>query len=73
MSACKSCGARVLWARSAATGAAIPAEPHPIIGGNIELVGGLASYRKPSSDVALYTSHFADCPNASAHRKGRRS
>ena len=72
MTTCKSCGARVVWARTFATGAPIPLNPTPIIGGNLELVGGVAWYRKPSSDVPLYTSHFVDCPHAAAHRKGRR-
>jgi hypothetical protein len=72
MSACSSCGARVLWARSAANGKPIPLNPQPIIGGNLELADGIASYVKPSATVKLYTSHFANCPNADAHRRERR-
>lgn len=72
MSMCKSCGARLLWARSAATGAAIPLNPTPIIGGNLELTDGVARVVKPHPAVKLYVSHFATCAQADAHRKGRR-
>ncbi|HWH40660.1 MAG TPA: hypothetical protein VNU21_12530 [Usitatibacter sp.] len=72
MSACSSCGAPVLWARTLAAGGWIPLNPDPIIGGNLELKDGVARYVKPSGTVALYTSHFANCPNADAHRKERR-
>jgi hypothetical protein len=71
MSACSSCKARVLWAKTT-TGKDIPLNPDPVIGGNLELQDGVVRYVKPSGTVALYTSHFSNCPNADAHRKERR-
>jgi hypothetical protein len=56
----------------AALGKAIPLNPEPIIGGNIELTDGVARVVKPHPAVKLYTSHFANCPSANAHRKERR-
>jgi len=71
MSVCKSCGAPVLWSKTT-TGKAIPLNPVPIVGGNLELVDGVARYVGASGTIRLYTSHFANCPNADAHRKERR-
>jgi hypothetical protein len=71
MSTCKSCSAPVIWAKTA-RGENIPLNPVPIVGGNLELVDGVARYVQPSGGVRLYTSHFANCPNADAHRKERR-
>ena len=72
MSTCKSCGARVTWARTFATGAPIPLDPVPQPGGNLELKDGIARVVKPHPAVKLYVSHFKTCPQADAHRKGRR-
>jgi len=72
MSACSSCKARVLWAKTT-TGKDIPLNPDPVAGGNLELKDGIARVVKPHPAVKLYTSHFVSCPNANSHRKGRRS
>jgi len=71
MSTCKSCFAHVIWAKTT-TGKAIPLNPEPIIGGNLELVDGVARVVQPHPAVKLYVSHFATCAQADAHRKGRR-
>ena len=71
MSTCSSCHAPVIWAKTT-TGKAIPLNPEPIIGGNIELTDGVARVVKPHPAVKLYVSHFATCAQADAHRKGRR-
>jgi hypothetical protein len=71
VSICKSCGAPVLWSKTT-TGKAIPLNPVPIVGGNLELVDGVARVVKPHPAVKLYVSHFATCAQADAHRKGRR-
>lgn len=71
MSACRSCGARVLWARTLTTGKAIPLNPEPKAGGNLQLKDGVARYVQPSRTIKFYVSHFVDCPNANGHRTSR--
>lgn len=71
MTACSSCKQRIVWARTT-SGKAIPLNPEPLIGGNLELTDGVVRYVQPSGNVALYTAHFSNCPSADAHRKGRR-
>ena len=71
MSACSSCKQRIIWAKTT-TGKAIPLNPDPIVGGNLDLVDGVARVVQPHPAVKLYVSHFATCAQADAHRKGRR-
>jgi hypothetical protein len=71
MSSCSSCHQRILWAKTS-RGENIPLNPEPIVGGNLDLVDGVVRYVQPSGGVKLYTSHFASCPCADAHRKERR-
>jgi len=68
MSACSSCKQRIIWAKTA-SGKAIPLNPDPQPGGNLELKDGVARVVQPHPAVKLYTSHFANCPSANAHRK----
>lgn len=77
MSACKSCGASIIWARTPA-GRVIPVDREPTEDGNVRL-----TYRDHkahalvvgkgedlfSSGEARHTSHFATCPDADKHRK----
>lgn len=72
MNTCRSCHAPVIWAKTT-TGKDIPLNPVPVVGGNLDLVDGVARYVQPSSGVKLYTSHFTDCPQANSHRRGKRS
>lgn len=72
MSACKSCGASIIWARALDSGKAIPLNPEPKVGGNLELKDGAVQVVRPSRTIKLYVSHFATCPNANQHRKERR-
>ena len=75
---CRSCGANILWARSAKTNALMPIDPDPVENGNIVLsADGLATTL--SGDLwetmhsgLRYISHFATCPNAKEHRKRTR-
>jgi hypothetical protein len=71
MSACSSCKQPILWAKTT-TGKAIPLNPAPIAGGNLELKDGVARVVQPHPAVKLYTSHFTNCPQANSHRKERR-
>jgi hypothetical protein len=75
VSTCRSCGAAITWARTAG-GKAIPLNPEPVLGGNVELVETgahvVACVVTPDAGVARHTSHFANCPQANSHRKERR-
>lgn len=78
MTDCRSCGAPIRWARTS-TGKRMPVDAEPNPDGNVTLIPPLesadfplavvSSERDPS--VIRYTSHFATCPNADAHRKPR--
>lgn len=73
MPTCRSCGAEITWCRTEKL-KRMPLEKSET--GNIVIHGGLVHF--PSADeleqmnpAARYVSHFATCPNASQHRKGR--
>lgn len=73
MAECKSCGAAITWAKTENL-KRMPLEKRE--DGNILIEGGLIRF--PSADrlaevnpAARYVSHFATCPNAGSHRKGR--
>jgi hypothetical protein len=80
VSACRSCGAPIWWAFTGA-GKRIPVDVEPTPDGNLFAVGDgigdgetpvvavITSSRQPFPDALRYTSHFATCPNASAHRR----
>lgn len=73
-SKCRSCGAAILWLRSAATGTLMPLDAEPFEGGNIAIVDGKAvvfngSLFETMVDGPRYRSHFTSCPNAAKHRK----
>jgi hypothetical protein len=82
--ACRSCGAAVIWTRTAA-GKAMPVDAEPVDGGNVLLSRGPADVGIPTATVVgkrvqpsifgddspRYTSHFATCPHADTHRRPR--
>lgn len=80
MSTCRSCGAAVIWVRLLPLGRENPLDEKPTASGNIRMAGtrnAVARVLKKAELAAarrlgehLYTSHFATCPNAAAHRKG---
>lgn len=70
---CNSCGAAILWARTA-TGAAMPIDAQKDLAGNVSLKWiddgqPIATVGAPGS--GHYVSHFATCVNAKSHRKQR--
>lgn len=76
MSACRSCGAPIIWARTP-SGRTIPIDRQPTDDGNVRVTydGHKAHAQvvgKPdlfTADEPRHTSHFATCPNADQHRK----
>jgi hypothetical protein len=80
-SECRSCGAEVIFVRSAATGRRMILDVEPTQGGNVALDdAGQAAYvlsgsvleRAQDTQEPLYTSHFATCPQANQWRGRRR-
>ena len=80
MPECSSCGAVIIFAKTI-KGATIPLDEQPSPRGNIVLSpeeGTALVYNGPAAiapryaDEPRYFSHFATCPNADQHRKGRR-
>lgn len=71
MSACRSCGARIVWATTT-SGKAAPFEIDET--GKWEIGADGVARRFPDAKFASperYTSHFATCKNAASHRKAR--
>lgn len=79
---CRSCGAPIVWARSASTGSLMPINPEPCANGNIILtepadpgapllwtVLTAAARAQPALGEPRYMSHFATCPRAGQHRR----
>jgi hypothetical protein len=78
MSACRSCQAIIIWARTF-DDTRMPLDAEPCPEGNVRLFGdGRARVLTNDERFAaiecgqrLYRSHFATCPNAKAHRRRR--
>ncbi len=74
---CRWCGADIFFAETE-KGRRIPVDPKPTAAGNLVLMheGGrtLALSFSPASHAGRdrYISHFATCPHAGEHRRGRR-
>lgn len=80
MAVCKSCGAEILWIRTR-SGRLMPVnrkrcffienrsgnETFVTEGGDV--VRGARTAQKTLPAMVGYTSHFATCPNAAAHRR----
>lgn len=65
---CKTCGARILWSKTA-RGRPIPLDEEPVKGGNIRIENGTALYVKPEPEVERFVSHFSSCPQRAQHRR----
>lgn len=75
---CRSCGAKIIWTETEATGKKMPidyaedAEKGNIVildNGKARVLGGDALTEAQDERLKLHTSHFATCPNAKSHRK----
>lgn len=69
MGDCRSCGARIVWAKKA-DGKPTPLDPVEPGEGNIRIENGVAMVGKPGTGP--YRSHFASCPDAGKWRTGSR-
>jgi hypothetical protein len=49
----------------------MPLNPRMELGGNVELLNGVAHVVQPDPTLRRYTSHFSNCPQANGHRKER--
>jgi hypothetical protein len=71
VSACKSCGAEIIWAKTTA-GKVMPLDEKPI---TLFVLDGEGSLNRANaeikSSVVGRTSHFATCPQADQHRRPR--
>ena len=83
MAKCKSCGAEIIWVKMR-SGKSAPCNPEPIHyrklvhGENMLLLVTPEGDVTPGqawkdSDLFGYISHFATCPNANRHRKGKKN
>lgn len=82
MATCASCSARIIWAKSAATGKAVPLDAVPSEAGTVVVRKG-GAFVLNKFDLAarlelpvlereqLFVSHFATCPQASKWRAPR--
>jgi hypothetical protein len=71
MSVCNSCGARIRWAVMP-SGKRMPLDVTASASGNLVVVEPqrmLVGFAQPGDSRPRYTSHFATCPNAAAHRR----
>lgn len=78
MAHCSSCSAQVLWVKLLPRGGSAPLDATPTLTGNIRITDNRRSVGKVltkreledarTKGELLYTSHFATCPDAVAHR-----
>lgn len=84
VSTCRSCGARIVWTKTEASGGLMPVDAAPAEGGNVLFTGVEASTMDggtiPVARVEAgpplfddgeprYLSHFATCPDADDWRR----
>lgn len=71
-SRCRSCLAPIFWAETP-LGRSIPIDWVQVPGGNVTLVDGVAVVNPgfPMPEALGFVPHFATCPNADEHRRGR--
>jgi hypothetical protein len=67
---CRSCGKEIFWAKSAATGKAMPINAQADVSGNITIdLAGCAVVGDRNATGLRYTSHFVTCPQAQGWRR----
>lgn len=72
---CRSCNARIVWAKTV-NNKSVPVDADPVeFGGNMVLRNGVAIVLKKGeaseAGEKRYVSHFATCAQAKQHRKGK--
>ena len=80
MSACRSCGAPIVWAKTP-KGKMMPVDKEPSERGTVRLVpndrkelsaytyGSIEALQMRSRGVELHAAHFATCTSPSSHRR----
>jgi hypothetical protein len=82
VSACRSCGAAIVWAVTP-EGRRMPVDADPVDGGNVLLAPAVEPGGSPTATVVgkrvqpslfgddgpRYVSHFATCPDSAKHRR----
>mgnify|MGYP000211004546 CR=1 FL=1 len=72
MSACRSCGAQIVWATTG-HGKAMPLDAEPAADGNVRLDRGVAvvlgDLERTAHAGPLYRSHHSTCPQAKDWRR----
>lgn len=71
MARCRSCQAEIIWAQTSG-GKKIPLDAQPVVArGGFRLAEDRRGQTVALNVGTVYVSHFATCPNAGQHRKGR--
>jgi hypothetical protein len=76
---CRSCGAAIRWVVVAGSGKRMPLDAEPSERGNVRVAGNGEAHildavfaaDARSAGVPLFLSHFATCPEAAQHRRGK--
>ena len=77
---CKTCGARIAWVKTEATGKSMPLDAESVPDGNVVLRGGRAHVfalggaeeaAVAATHVPRFVSHFSTCRDADEHRRAR--
>lgn len=70
MSACKSCGAPIMWRKNRTTGRMVPVDTKPVDGGNVKLISA-TDVVIAGKGAGTHVLHFATCPDAAEHRRAK--
>lgn len=77
MAKCQTCRAPIEWAKSEATGKAMPLDAEPVADGNIVITSAGAAKVLKKEDIAnllpetpRFVSHYTTCKQADAWRSG---
>lgn len=68
---CSSCKRSVFWVVMAKSGKRMPVDIAPAANGTIVIGADGMGYIDRNAGRAKFVSHFASCPNAAKHRRGK--
>ena len=72
MSKCRSCGAAIIWCKTA-NGKAMPVDAEPVKDGNLCVTNGVAHAPTEADGFGpRFKSHFGECPHAAKHRRANK-